>query len=134
MSYETTHASLSGITPRQFLSLSGGLHILIDLILIGLFGGLFIVPLNSMLQQRTASNKRARVLSVNAIVNAGFMVGGSFLGIFFLSVLGWSIVEFFVTVAVLNLLVVGIIFICVPEFGSQFTLWVSTGFKRLLNR
>jgi MFS family permease len=107
---------------------------LIDLILIGLFGGLFIVPLNSMLQQRTASNKRARVLSVNAIVNAGFMVGGSFLGIFFLSVLGWSIVEFFVTVAVLNLLVVGIIFICVPEFGSQFTLWVSTGFKRLLNR
>jgi MFS family permease len=134
MSYETTHASLSGITPRQFLSLSGGLHILIDLMLIGLFGGLFIVPLNSMLQQRTASNKRARVLSVNAIVNAGFMVGGSFLGIFFLSVLGWSIVEFFVTVAVLNLLVVGIIFICVPEFGSQFTLWVSTGFKRLLNR
>ncbi|MDG1475420.1 MAG: MFS transporter, partial [Porticoccaceae bacterium] len=85
-------------------------------------------------QQRTASDKRARVLSVNAIVNAGFMVGGSFLGIFFLSVLGWSIVEFFVTVAVLNLLVVGIIFICVPEFVSRFTLWVSSGFKPLLNR
>jgi MFS family permease len=114
--------------PRQFLNLAGGPHILIDLVLIGVFGGFFIVPLNSMVQQRTSGDKRARVLSVNAIINAGFMVGGSLLGIFFLSFLGWSIMEFFITVAFMNLLFVGFIFIKIPEFFVRFSLWLSDRF------
>ena len=36
-----------------------------------------------MVQQRTAANNRARVLSVNAIMNAAYMVGGSLIGYFF---------------------------------------------------
>jgi hypothetical protein len=126
--YENTHASLSDIMPRQFLDLAGGLHILMDLILIGMFGGFFIVPLNSMVQQRTSGDKRARVLSVNAIINAGFMVGGSLLGIFFLSFLGWSIMEFFITVAFMNLLFVGFVFVQIPEFFARFSLWLSDRF------
>jgi MFS family permease len=126
--YESTDASLSDIMPHQFLNLAGGPHILIDLVLIGMFGGFFIVPLNSMVQQRTSGDKRARVLSVNAIINAGFMVGGSLLGIFFLSFLGWSIMEFFITVAFMNLLFVGFIFIKIPEFFVRFSLWLSDRF------
>ena len=71
IAYQETHGSLSSIMPSQFIGLEGGAHILIDLVLIGMFGGFFIVPLNSMVQQRTAANNRARVLSVNAIINAG---------------------------------------------------------------
>ena len=134
MAYQEAHTSMNDIMPDQFFGLSGGPRILIDLMLIGTFGGFFIVPLNSMVQQRTASNKRARVLSVNAIVNAAFMVGGSLLGIFFLSFLGWSIMEFFIIVAVMNLIFVGIIFIRVPEFFSRFSLWLSTRFKLTSNR
>jgi MFS family permease len=134
MAYQEAHASMNDIMPGQFFGLSSGPRILIDLMLIGTFGGFFIVPLNSMVQQRTASNKRARVLSVNAIVNAAFMVGGSLLGIFFLSFLGWSIMEFFIIVAVMNLIFVGIIFIRVPEFFSRFSLWLSTRFKQTSNR
>jgi MFS family permease len=134
MAYQEAHTSMNDIMPGQFFGLSGGPRILIDLMLIGTFGGFFIVPLNSMVQQRTASNKRARVLSVNAIVNAAFMVGGSLLGIFFLSFLGWSIMEFFIIVAVMNLIFVGIIFIRVPEFFSRFSLWLSTRFKLTSNR
>ena len=134
MAYQEAHASMNNIMPGQFFGLSSGPRILIDLMLIGTFGGFFIVPLNSMVQQRTASNKRARVLSVNAIVNAAFMVGGSLLGIFFLSFLGWSIMEFFIIVAVMNLIFVGIIFIRVPEFFSRFSLWLSTRFKLTSNR
>lgn len=129
LSFQQIHGALVSITPSQFLDLSGGLHILADLTLIGLFGGLFIVPLNSMLQQRTASGKRARVLSVNAIMNAAFMVGGSLLGIVFLSLLQWSIVEFFIAVASLNILVVGIIFLLVPEFTTQFIVWIKNRLK-----
>lgn len=129
LTFQQMHGALVSITPGQFLELSGGLHILADLVLIGLFGGLFIVPLNSMLQERTPSGRRARVLSVNAIMNAAYMVGGSLLGIVFLSVLQWSIIEFFMAVACLNLLVVGIIFLLVPEFTTQFKLWVKNRLK-----
>ena len=122
------HSSLSEIRPSQFLSLAGGPHLLIDLVLIGMFGGFFIVPLNSMVQQRTSGDKRARVLSVNAIINAGFMVGGSLMGIFFLSFLGWSIMEFFIAVAIMNLLVVGFVFIRIPEFFTRFSTWLSNQF------
>jgi len=82
-----------------------------------------------MVQQRTASNKRARILSVNAIINAAFMVGGSLLGMFFLSFLGWSIMDFFITVAIMNIVVVGVIFMRVPEFFSRFVFWSSSRFK-----
>ena len=129
MAYQQANASFSEVMPGQFFSLSGGTHILIDLVMIGMFGGFFIVPLNSMVQQRTASNKRARILSVNAIINAAFMVGGSLLGMFFLSFLGWSIMEFFITVAIMNIIVVGVIFVRVPEFFSRFVLWSSSRFK-----
>ncbi|MDB9734566.1 MFS transporter [Porticoccaceae bacterium] len=134
IAYQETHGSLSAVMPMQFLGLDGGPHILIDLVLIGMFGGFFIVPLNSMVQQRTAANNRARVLSVNAIMNASYMVGGSLLGIFFLSILGWSIMSFFITVAIMNVLVVGIIFVRVPEFFSRFKLWSFSRFKLLSNR
>ena len=134
IAYQQANASFADIMPGQFLSLSGGTHILIDLVMIGMFGGFFIVPLNSMVQQRTAGNKRARVLSVNAIINAAFMVGGSLLGMFFLSFLGWSIMEFFITVAIMNIMVVGMIFIRVPEFFSRFILWSSNRFKLHSNR
>ena len=134
IAYQQANASFADIMPGQFLSLSGGTHILIDLVMIGMFGGFFIVPLNSMVQQRTAGNKRARVLSVNAIINAAFMVGGSLLGMFFLSFLGWSIMEFFITVAIMNIMVVGMIFIRVPKFFSRFILWSSNRFKLHSNR
>jgi hypothetical protein len=134
IAYQQANASFANIMPGQFLSLSGGTHILIDLVMIGMFGGFFIVPLNSMVQQRTAGNKRARVLSVNAIINAAFMVGGSLLGMFFLSFLGWSIMEFFITVAIMNIMVVGMIFIRVPEFFSRFILWSSNRLKLHSNR
>jgi lipopolysaccharide biosynthesis protein len=65
---------------------------------------------------------------VNAIINAGFMVGGSLLGIFFLSFLGWSIMEFFITVAFMNLLFVGFVFVQIPEFFARFSLWLSDRF------
>ena len=92
---------------------------------IGLCGGLFIVPLYSMIQQRSASNVRARVLSVNNIFNAFYMVVGSLIGILFLSILGWSIPEFFLAIALLNVLFTGFIFYRVPEFLQRFRAWVS---------
>jgi predicted MFS family arabinose efflux permease len=91
---------------------------------IGLCGGLFIVPLYSMIQQRSAANIRARVLSVNNICNAFYMVIGSLIGILFLSILGWSIPEFFFAIALLNLVFTGFIFYLVPEFMQRTKIWL----------
>ena len=90
-----------------------------------MFGGMLIVPLYSMIQQRTEGNTRARVISVNNIINALFMVAGALLGILFLSVLSWTIPQFFLAVAVINGLFLGTIFVLDPIFIQRFVAWVS---------
>jgi hypothetical protein len=80
-----------------------------------------------MIQQRSASNVRARILSVNNICNAFYMVVGSLIGIVFLSILGCSIPQFFLAIALLNIIYLGFIFYRVPEFMQRFKIWISGG-------
>ena len=114
------------IMPLQFLTMGTGVHIMLDLMFIGMFGGFLIVPLYSIIQERTAGDRRARVISINNIFNALFMVAGALIGIIFLSVLGWTIPQFFLTIAVLNILVLGAIFYSAPEFIHRFKLWMGS--------
>jgi len=50
------------------------LHILIDVLLLGAFGGLYIVPLYVILQEHSELKRRSRTIAGNNIVNALFMV------------------------------------------------------------
>ena len=50
------------------------LRIGIDLFLLGVAGGVFIVPLYALMQERSAVEERSRVVAANNIVNALFMV------------------------------------------------------------
>lgn len=111
------------ISPAAFLTMTEGLRIAFDLLFIGLFGGLFIVPIYAMIQQNTEGKTRARVLSVNNIFNALFMVSGSLMGMFFLSQLGWTIPQFFLLLALTNLAYMGIIFYLEPLFLTSFRRW-----------
>jgi len=119
-SYAATNKFVEAVLPAQFIFTTSGFRVLVDLIFIGLFGGLFIVPLYAMIQQGTKDDSRARVLSVNNIFNALFMVIGSLLGMFFLSILGWTIAQFFLVVAALNLAFMGLIFYLEPVFLKSF--------------
>ena len=123
--FQAANQVASDILPSIFFTLSGGIRVGLDLMFIGLSGGLFIVPLYSMIQQRSASNVRARVLSVNNICNAFYMVVGSLIGIVLLSVLGWSIPQFFLGIALLNIIFMGFILYRVPEFMQRFRIWTS---------
>lgn len=114
------------LLPSEFLLMPSGLRILADLLFIGLFGGLFIVPIYSMIQANTQAESRARVLSINNIFNAFFMVSGNVMGMFFLSVLGWSIPEFFALLALFNLLFMSLVFYLEPVFLSRFKDWVKS--------
>ena len=124
--YQTTLALLTPVSAMQFIGLWAGLHILLDLVCIGLFGGFFIVPLYAMVQARTDSRQRARVIAANNIMNAVFMISGSLLGMACLTLLGLTIPEFFLFMGLLNAAVLTCIFYRAPEFIQRFIAWLTT--------
>jgi 1-acyl-sn-glycerol-3-phosphate acyltransferase len=102
----------------------GGWDVVLDCALIGMFGGLFIVPLYSLILQRSAESHRARIIACNNIMNAGFMVLAALLAILWLEVLHFTIPQLFILAAVLNAAVATYIYTLVPEFLMRFLSWI----------
>jgi 1-acyl-sn-glycerol-3-phosphate acyltransferase len=98
-------------------------HLMLQLALIGLFGGFYIVPLYAMLQTRSDPAQRARVIAANNVVNAVFIVASALLAMLMFR-LGLSIPQLFLLMAVLNALVAVYIFSLVPEFLLRFLVWM----------
>ena len=107
-----------------FLDTPGSWRIIVDLTLVGVFGGFFIVPLFALIQDRADPGHRARVIAGNSIVNAAFMVVAALMAIVLLGVLDFTIPELFLVTAILNLVVAAYIFTVVPEFTLRFLAWV----------
>jgi 1-acyl-sn-glycerol-3-phosphate acyltransferase len=119
-----THSDAAGVlTWQDFLS-NGGWSIALNCALIGIFGGLFIVPLYALILQRSAESHRARIIACNNILNAGFMVIAAVLAIVWLDVLRLSIPQLFICAAALNAVVAIYIYSLVPEFLMRFLSWV----------
>jgi 1-acyl-sn-glycerol-3-phosphate acyltransferase len=116
-------AGAAVISWTQFLS-AGGWDIALDCALIGVFGGLFIVPLYALILQRSAESHRARIIACNNIMNAGFMVIAALLAIVWLEVLHFTIPQLFIVAAVMNAIVATYIYTLVPEFLMRFLSWV----------
>ncbi len=114
------------VGPLSFVLRAGGVRVLADLALIGMFGSFYIVPLYALVQLRTAPQKRARVIASNNIMNALFMVLASIFGILFLGVAGFSIPEFYLVIALMNIAVAAFIYAQVPEFAARFLVWLLT--------
>lgn len=98
--------------------------VFIDLLLIGVFGGIFIVPLYAMMQSRANESERSQVIAANNIYNALFMVTSAILGMVLLGVAGLSIPAFFLVLALLNLLVTFYVGRQVPLFALRFVVWL----------
>ena len=123
--FQLANLAVTGVTPLQFFGLDGGIRVFIDLLAIGMFGGIFIVPLYAMVQSRTPSNKRARVIAANNVFNAIFMVSGALMSIACLSIVQMSIPQFFLTISAANLLFLLMLIWRVPEFKLRFLVWVT---------
>lgn len=109
-----------------FLAVSGSWRVMMDVVLIGVFGGLYIVPLFAMIQTRTQPRERARMIAANNIVNALFMVLASVAGVVLIGLAGVSIPVFFLLLALANT-AVGLYICClVPEFAMRFLVWAIT--------
>jgi hypothetical protein len=116
-------ASGAALSPAQFLAREGSVRILIDLFLLGTFGGLYIVPLYALVQNRTQPSHISRVIAANNILNAVFMVAAAGLGAWLLAS-GLSVPQLFLISALLNAAVALYIYQMVPEFLMRFIAWL----------
>jgi hypothetical protein len=94
-----------------------------DILGLGIFGGLYIVPLYALIQSRSVVHERSRVVAANNILNALFMVASAIIAIVLLVLLKLSIPQLFLTVSLLSVLVCGALFIDAPEFIERFLVW-----------
>lgn len=110
------------------LSRSGHSFILaaINLTIVGLFGGLFAVPLNALLQQRSGGEEKGRLMATNNFLNM--------VAIALASLALWLLTNYFhvtpdtifLIFGVLTLLSSLYVLSIVPEFLVRFSLWLLT--------
>lgn len=111
------------LTVGQFWETQGSLRIILDIVFIGIFGGIFIVPLYTLVQQRTEKSHLSRVIAGNNILNAVFMVLSAIMAIVLLNV-GLTIPQLFLVCALMNAAITIYIFTLVPEFVMRFIVWI----------
>ncbi len=116
--------TVSGLDIGGFLRQPGSTRIVVDLLGIGAFTGLFVVPLFALVQSRTPKDELSRVIGALNIQNSAFVVGASLLCLALRQWAGWSIPQLFLALAVANTLVALWIFSIVPEFLMRFLSWV----------
>ncbi len=111
-------------TLGNFFTVGANWRIVLDLVMIGIFSGFFIVPMYALVQQQTDPAHRSRVIAGNNILNALFMVVSAAFAMLLLGNAGLTIPELFLITAVLNLIVAIYIFTIVPEFLMRFLVWM----------
>lgn len=110
----------------QFLNNPSNIRVLLDFLLIGIFGGFYIVPLYAIIQTRSREEVRSRVIAATNIINALFMVLAAIAGIVILSWLKLTIPQFFLIFALTNIIVAIYIYSLVPEFTMRCIVWLLT--------
>ncbi|NML62324.1 MFS transporter [Massilia sp. RP-1-19] len=105
------------------LAQPGALRILGDILMLGVFGGFYIVPLFALIQTRCDPEHLSRTIGGMNILNALFMVAAAGLAML-MHAQGFTIPEMFLATALLNALVAIYIFSLVPEFLMRFLAWM----------
>lgn len=113
---------------QSFLSTFNQWRLLADVLLIGLFGGFYIVPLYVLIQTRSEKQYQSRVIAANNIMNALFMVVSAGFSLLLFS-FDFSIPQLFLATALLNAIV--IVYLCFrqPEFAHTFLKWIQSRFQ-----
>src|SRR5262249_32976716 len=98
-------------------------RIVADLVLLGMFGGFYIVPLYALIQERSDPAYRSRIIAANNILNALFMVASAGIALGLLKA-GLTIPELFLATGLMNAVIAVYIYSLVPEFLMRFLAWL----------
>ena len=124
-----SYAGLAGmgqVDIAGFLQQAGGYRVLLDLLGIGVFGGFYIVPLFAFIQHRANPKHLSRIIAANNIINALLMVLSAVAGIVLIGFLELTVPQFFLALAITNVLVASYIYSVVPEFLIRLLVWMLT--------
>lgn len=94
-----------------------------NLVVIAFFSGLYIVPLYTYMQTESCESQRSRIIAVNNIINSLFMVISGGLGIA-LGALGFSVLDIFKIMAVLNIVATLYILSKIPHYFLRLVSWI----------
>lgn len=117
------YTNTAAVTAMSFVNQVGSHKILFDIFMIGIFGGLYIVPLFALIQTRCDPKHLSRTIAGMNIMNALFMVVAALAAMLMLKQ-GFTIPQIFMATAILNALVAIYIFSVVPEFLMRFVAWI----------
>lgn len=115
--------TLSGLDAAWAAAGGAGWRLGADLALLGLFGGLYAVPLCALIQERAAAEHRSRILAASSFLNAAFAALAAALAIALFQA-GASIAQLFLAAALLNVVVTLAICRAVPEIPARFLAWL----------
>jgi len=118
---ETAVTTVTSVS--DFLGRASSRRILIDLAMLGAFGGFYSVPLYALIQQRSDRKHLSRIIAANNIINSLLMVAAAVISIVILKS-GFSIPELFIFIAVMNAVVAIYIYSLLPEFLMRFMAWL----------
>jgi len=113
--------SLTGVD--GFLRVAAHWRIVADLVLLGMFGGFYIVPLYALIQERSDPAFRSRIIAANNILNALFMVASAAIALGLLKA-GCTIPQLFLATGLMNAMVALYIYLLMPEFTMRFLAWL----------
>jgi len=102
-------------------------RVMVDLALLAFSAGVYSVPMYALIQLRAQPSHRARIIAANNILNALFMIASSVIAGALLKS-GCSIPQVFLFTGLLNVLVVGYLFLLVPEYIVRFIMLFVTRF------
>jgi 1-acyl-sn-glycerol-3-phosphate acyltransferase len=117
------YSGTAAVDFQSFLAVPGAWRIVADCILIGIFGGFYIVPLFAVIQTRCDPKHISRTIAGMNILNALFMVAAALVAMVLLKS-GFTIPQLFLATAIMNAVVAIYIFTLVPEFLVRFLAWM----------
>ena len=117
---------INDMSAIAFIQQTENWRLMFDIAMVSASGGLFVVPLQALIQQRSEEKNRSQIIAANNIVNAIFMVASAIFGIIALVIFELSIPTYFLILAVLNIFAAAYIYSTVPEFVLRFFIWMLT--------
>lgn len=115
-------APTPGIGVWAFFADPAHWRLLLDLVLIGVAGGFYTVPLYALIQERAKPEERSRIIAANNILNAAFMVVSAIFAGGALAA-GVTIPQIFLITALMNVAIALYIYKLVPEFLMRLIVW-----------
>lgn len=119
----TLQASSELVGFQEFIQAKSNWRLIVDIFLLGVFGGIYIVPLYALIQSRSNPKRRSRIIAGNNILNAIFITIAGLYAIFLLNA-GLTIPQLFLVAAILNAVVALYIYSLIPEFFMRFVVWI----------